>query len=163
MTYCAGNVSFWTIWYAGGFNNCFADTVKAAVLALLMGICGFFEIRMYRKFGTRLDPGLLKPTPKLYIVQMVLSALIVIIQPIRLAVRFLSIIYGQQLFLDIVGTVVWAASICMIFVERNFDLPAAPGRGHSIYLNVFWGSALAVDTLEFVNVGGDEWYFQAGS
>lgn len=94
---------------------------------------------------------------------MFLCVLVYLTQIIRLCLRFLSIVFGYQLVLDSVESVVYGASGVMVYVERNFDLPSQPGRGHSIYLNIFWGAALAVDTLQFVNVGGDEWFFKAQS
>lgn len=58
------------------------------------------------------------------------------------------------------GMLVWGVSTYLIYLERNYDLPGPPGRHrHSLYLTIFWGVALLVDTMYFLNVRGTQWFF----
>jgi len=66
---------------------------------------------------------------------------------------------GYSIFYNVMGVYIWFMSTVLTMMERNCDLPSTPGRGHSILLNVFWGGALAFDTLNFVNFNSDAWYF----
>lgn len=180
MNYCAQGQPFGEIWLRGALNPCFIDTLTAVVVALLMGICATIELRVYVRHGTALDKELLgsfsvsrrcrevdkvgvdlgRP-PFLYAVQLALSGLLFAVQPARLIVRSLDgTLYGHMLVKDVVLSVVWLMSTLLVYIERNYDLPTQPLRGHSIYLIIFWGISLLVDTVYFVNLGGEYWYFQ---
>jgi hypothetical protein len=61
---------------------------------------------------------------------------------------------------DSVLAIVWIISAVLVVVERCFDLPTQPSARHSIYLILFWGMALVVDSFYLINMGGEYWYFR---
>jgi hypothetical protein len=59
MDYCHADQPFGSVWLKGAFNPCFMDTFAAVLVALLMGVCATFELRMYVRHGTKLHNDML--------------------------------------------------------------------------------------------------------
>lgn len=161
MLYCPPNITFLTIWYQRAFSLCFVDTVSVVVLTALMVTFGTAELLMYRRYGSRLDDAWLRPVPKLYIMQICCNVVLISCPFVWFGLRYWvnEAFYGYTIVYNILAFYVWSMSLWLLILERNFDLPTPPSAGHSALLNSFWGLALALDSLNFVNFNGDQWYF----
>jgi hypothetical protein len=161
MLYCPPNVTFSVVWYEGGFSPCFIDTLTGIILGFYMLIFGTGELYFYWRYGTPIESSLLRPRPILYMVQIAANVLLMLAPFVWLALRIWqrTHFYGFSIFYNVIGFYVWSMSTSLTVMERSCDLPSTPGRGHSVLLNVFWGAALALDTLNFVNFNGEAWYF----
>ncbi|KRX15076.1 Tyrosine-protein phosphatase 1 [Trichinella nelsoni] len=161
MPYCPPNVTFYTVWYDRGFNPCFIDSVVIFVLGTMMLTFGCAELAMYIRHGTRLSQQLLNRLPKMYIVQVCFHVILLFI-PVILTILHYAFnleFYGYIVLYNIVFVCNWATALLLLFMERNYDLPSTPARGHSITLNLFWGLSFALESAVFVNFNSQRWFF----
>uniref|UniRef100_A0A5S6QMC0 Uncharacterized protein n=1 Tax=Trichuris muris TaxID=70415 RepID=A0A5S6QMC0_TRIMR len=161
MQYCPPNVTFYTVWYDKGFNGCFIDTIIAVTLGFMMLIFGNAELCMYVRYSSRLDVRLLSRTPPLYIVQVFLTVMLILAPILWSLLRYAYGLpfYGYNVLYNVAFVYNWAVSLLLLYLERYYDLPSPPTRGHSVTLNIFWGSSLALESLLFVNFNGKRWFF----
>lgn len=161
MDYCPPNRTLSDIWIDNGFSGCFLLTVTGSILSGLMLFFGIAEMRMYCKFGSPVDEGL-KTHSKLYWIQMLSGVILILLPIVQIGLAGFNVtemLYGYLLFFGVSEFFIWIGSFILIQVERNFDLPTPPPRGHSVFLIVFWGCAFVVDNLMLVNFNGKHWYF----
>ncbi|VDP10089.1 unnamed protein product [Soboliphyme baturini] len=161
MSYCPPNVTFYTVWYEKGVSVCFLDTFCAFLLGSAMLIFGNAELWMYSRYGSILDRRLLSHPPLLYYGHLLCNVLLVMLSIVWLLVRYETSlqIYGYNILHCTVDSYCWLMSLLLIVLERNFDLPSTPARGHSVFLNIFWAASFALETLMVFNFNGQLWYF----
>jgi hypothetical protein len=50
-------------------------------------------------------------------------------------------------------------SAMLINVERNYLLPSLPPRGHGLVLLFFWTLVLISESVSFINLNREDWWF----
>src|SRR5438128_1625741 len=105
MLYCPANITSAVVWYDGGFSPCFIDTVTAIILGVYMLFFGTGELYFYWQYGTPIESCLLRPRPKLYVVQLCCNVLLTVVPFVWLGLRFWqhSQFYGFSIFYNAVG------------------------------------------------------------
>ena len=68
QSFCPPNITFFEIWVNHGMSKCFMDTVSTSIISLYILIFGSFQLRMYHKHATDVNPNIL-PKSKLYKLQ----------------------------------------------------------------------------------------------
>ena len=58
MLYCPPNVTLSDVWVNHGFSICFFDTVTASVVGGFILIFGLVQLRLYKRYATRLENGI---------------------------------------------------------------------------------------------------------
>uniref|UniRef100_A0A915IFN0 Tyrosine-protein phosphatase domain-containing protein n=1 Tax=Romanomermis culicivorax TaxID=13658 RepID=A0A915IFN0_ROMCU len=119
------------------------------------------ELHMYRIYGSKIQSAWLRPRPKLWILQIFCTSTLICLPLILCLFKFWindGIFYGYTLLSTLFYVYAWLISLILLIIERNYDLPATPGVGHSILLNVFWALAMTADLMYFVNFNGKQWY-----
>jgi len=103
MRYCPENISISEVWVNGGTSQCFMDTVTTACTATWLTLLGTIQLRMYRKFGSRIDLPL--PQSKLYVIQIFLIILLLCSSVARFLVQVVMInhyeVYGYMVCLKL--------------------------------------------------------------
>jgi hypothetical protein len=50
-------------------------------------------------------------------------------------------------------------SAVLIILECNYLLPSVPARGHGMVLLFFWTLVLTSESLSFINLNREDWWF----
>ncbi|VEN58269.1 unnamed protein product [Callosobruchus maculatus] len=162
ISYCPPNITIWDIWVDHGTSQCFMDTVTTSVITCFILIAGTLQLCMYRKYGTEVSPAHL-PTSKLYYLQLFLTIFLPILEVTRFALQATILndktIYGYMILSLVMTVVAYPFSIWVIKVERHYQLPSLPPRGHGIVLLVFWSLTFIAENLAFLNLGQQNWWF----
>ncbi|XP_066996490.2 ATP-binding cassette sub-family B member 6 [Anabrus simplex] len=162
MLYCPPNVTLSEVWVNHGTSRCFMETISPSIVAGILFIFGAFEVRMYRKYGTRIS-SISLPQSNLYHLQIFLSILMPLIAAARFVVQFTllygGVVYGYMILSLILTVAVYPFSIFLIILERNYLLPSVPPQGHGIILLLFWTLNLIVQNLSFLNLRQERWWF----
>ncbi|PSN53264.1 ATP-binding cassette sub-family B member 6 [Blattella germanica] len=163
MRYCPPNVTLNEIWINHGTSQCFMETVSVSVTAGLFFIFGSAQLWIYKKYATQIWESPL-PISKLFIAQIFFTFLL----PILAIVRFIlqaTVLNGGAVYWYMILSVVLTAlmfpfSVILIYWERNFQLPASPTHGHGLVLLMFWTLVLISESLSFINLRREDWWFQ---
>ncbi|XP_017031761.1 ATP-binding cassette sub-family B member 6 [Drosophila kikkawai] len=163
MRYCPPNVTLSEVWTQHGISHCFMDTVGPAVYGGFLLLFGCIQLLMYRKYATRITDPTQISRSRLYALQLFLLLLL----PVLAAIRFLlnariytdSTVYGYMLFSTGVVCFCYPFSICLIYKERFYQLPSTPTRGHGLILLLFWTLAFINESLAFINLRHEDWWF----
>ncbi|EDW81071.1 uncharacterized protein Dwil_GK11860 [Drosophila willistoni] len=164
MLYCPPNVTLSTVWINHGISHCFMDTVGPSIYGGFLLIFGSIQLLMYRKYATRItDPTHISKS-RLYALQLFLLLFV----PVLALTRFFlnariyvdSAVYGYMIFSTCLICFVYPFSICLILKERFYQLPSLPTRGHGLILLLFFTLAFINESLSFINLRRDDWWFQ---
>lgn len=163
MLYCPPNVTFSQIWIDHGISHCFMDTVGPAVCGGFMILFGLIQLLMYRKYATRItDPTLISKS-RLYGLQLFLLCFFPMLQLVRFLLNARiydgSAVYGYMILSTVFICVAYPFSICLVIKERNYQLPSVPTRGHGLVLLLFWTLAFINESLAFINLRHEDWWF----
>ncbi|XP_046805510.1 ATP-binding cassette sub-family B member 6 [Lucilia cuprina] len=163
MLYCPPNVTFSQIWLNHGISHCFMDTVGTSVCAGVMILFGLVQLYMYRKYAVRIsDPALLVKS-RLYGLQLFLLCFFPMLQLVRFLLNARiydnSAVYGYMILSTVLICVSYPFSICLVHKERHFQLPSVPTRGHGLVLLLFWTLAFINESLAFINLRHEDWWF----
>uniref|UniRef100_A0A1B0AAF4 ATP-binding cassette sub-family B member 6 n=1 Tax=Glossina pallidipes TaxID=7398 RepID=A0A1B0AAF4_GLOPL len=163
MLYCPPNVTFSQIWINHGISHCFMDTVGAAICCGFILISGGIQLLMYHRYATRITDPTLISRSRLYALQLLLICLFPILQLVRFilnaSVYTDSAIYGYMILSTILICLAYPFSVCLILKERHYQLPSVPTRGHGLILLVFWTLAFINESLAFINLKHEDWWF----
>ncbi|XP_043655583.1 ATP-binding cassette sub-family B member 6 [Drosophila teissieri] len=163
MLYCPPNVTLSDVWTQHGISHCFMDTVGPAVYGGFLLLFGCIQLLMYRRYATRItDPTQISKS-RLFALQLFLLLLL----PVLAVLRFLmnariypdSAVYGYMIFSTCVVCSSYPFSICLILKERYYQLPSMPTRGHGLVLLLFWTLAFINESLAFMNLRHEDWWF----
>ncbi|KAH8389401.1 hypothetical protein KR200_008632 [Drosophila serrata] len=182
MRYCPPNVTLSEVWTQHGISHCFMDTVGPAVYGGFLLLFGCIQLLMYRKYATRITDPTQISRSRLFALQLFLLLLL----PMLAAIRFLlnariytdSTVYGYmvsvdknrepnalcniipiQIFSTSIVCFCYPFSICLILKERFYQLPSTPTRGHGLILLLFWTLAFINESLAFINLRHEDWWF----
>ncbi|KAH8382638.1 hypothetical protein KR009_004511 [Drosophila setifemur] len=163
MLYCPPNVTLSEVWTQHGISHCFMDTVGPAVYGGFLILFGCIQLLMYRKYATPITNPAQISKSRLYAVQLFLLFLL----PVLALIRFLmnarvypdSAVYGYMIFSTVMVWVAYPFSVCLIFKERYYQLPSVPTRGHGLILLLFWTLAFINESLAFINLRHEDWWF----
>ncbi|XP_017141348.1 ATP-binding cassette sub-family B member 6, mitochondrial [Drosophila miranda] len=167
MLYCPPNVTLREVWTKHGISHCFMDTVGPSVYGGFILLFGCIQLLMYRRYATRItDPTQISKS-RLYALQLFLLFLL----PVLAVMRFFlnariytdSAVYGYMIFSTVVVCFAYPFSICLILKERFYLLPSVPTRGHGLVLLLFWTLAFINESLAFINLRHEDWWFNLKS
>lgn len=183
MLYCPPNVTLSQIWIDHGISHCFMDTVGSSVCGGFMIVFGLIQLLMYRKYAIRITDPTLISRSRLYGLQLFLLAFFPFLQSVRFLLNARiyegSAIYGYMVrnfknifwfnfiwfhvFFQILSTcficVAYPLSMCLVIKERLYQLPSVPTRGHGLVLLLFWTLAFINESLAFINLRHEDWWF----
>ncbi|KDR08849.1 ATP-binding cassette sub-family B member 6, mitochondrial isoform X3 [Zootermopsis nevadensis] len=162
MLYCPPNVTLGEVWINNGTSQCFMETLTVSITAGILLLFGSAQFWMYKKYGTRVAQ-LSLPRSKLYYAQIFITFLL----PILAVVRFIlqatvlkgGFVYGYMILSLLLTIAMFPFSAILIILERNYLLPSVPTRGHGLVLLFFWTLVLASESLSFINLNRDDWWF----
>lgn len=162
MRYCPLNVTLGEVWINHGTSQCFMETLTVSITAGLLFLFGSAQLWIYRKYGTQLAQ-LSLPRSKLYHAQLFFTFLL----PVLAAVRFIlqatvlngGIVYGYMILSVLLTIAMFPFSAFLIILERNYLLPSVPTRGHGLVLLFFWTLVLISESLSFINLNREDWWF----
>ncbi|XP_017103824.2 ATP-binding cassette sub-family B member 6 [Drosophila bipectinata] len=167
MLYCPPNVTLSEVWTKHGISHCFMDTVGPAVYGGFLVLFGCIQLLMYRKYATRITDPTQFSRSRLYAVQLFLLLFLPVVALLRffLNARIYpdSVVYGYMIFSTCVVCVSYPFSICLILKERFYQLPSVPTRGHGLILLLFWTLAFINESLAFINLRHEDWWFHLKS
>ncbi|XP_022219589.1 ATP-binding cassette sub-family B member 6, mitochondrial [Drosophila obscura] len=167
MLYCPPNVTLSEVWTNHGISHCFMDTVGPSVYGGFLLLFGCIQLLMYRKYATRItDPTQISKS-RLYALQLFLLFLL----PVLAVMRFFlnariytdSAVYGYMIYSTAVVCFAYPFCICLILKERFYQLPSVPTRGHGLILLLFWTLAFINESLAFINLRHEDWWFNLKS
>ncbi|XP_034664606.1 ATP-binding cassette sub-family B member 6, mitochondrial [Drosophila subobscura] len=167
MLYCPPNVTLSEVWTNHGISHCFMDTVGPSVYGGFILLFGCIQLLMYRKYATRItDPTQISKS-RLYALQLFLLLLL----PVLAVMRFFlnariytdSAVYGYMIYSTAVVCFAYPFSICLTLKERFYQLPSVPTRGHGLILLLFWTLAFINESLAFINLRHEDWWFNLKS
>uniref|UniRef100_A0A1I8QBP0 ATP-binding cassette sub-family B member 6 n=1 Tax=Stomoxys calcitrans TaxID=35570 RepID=A0A1I8QBP0_STOCA len=163
MLYCPPNVTLSQIWINHGISHCFMDTVGSAVCCGFLMIFGLMQLMMYMKYATRITDPTLIPKSRLYGFQLFLLAFFPALQLIRFLLNARiyegSAVYGYMILSTCFICVAYPMSIYLVIKERWYQLPSLPTRGHGLVLLLFWTLAFINESLAFINLRHEDWWF----
>ncbi|CAH2003078.1 unnamed protein product [Acanthoscelides obtectus] len=166
ISYCPPNITIWEVWVDHGTSQCFMDTITSTVIAGFILIAGTLQLCMYRKYGTEVSPTHL-PTSKLYYLQLFLTIFLPVLEVARFALQATILndksIYGYMIVSLLMTVIAYPFSLWVIRVERHYQLPSLPPRGHGIVLLIFWALTFMSENLAFLNLGQENWWFKLKS
>ncbi|XP_005191059.1 ATP-binding cassette sub-family B member 6 [Musca domestica] len=163
MLYCPPNVTLSQVWIDHGISHCFMDTVGWSVCGGFMILFGLIQLLMYRKYATRItDPTLISKS-RLYGLQLFLLAFFPGLQLVRFLLNARiyegSAVYGYMILATCLICVAYPLSMCLVVKERLYQLPSVPTRGHGLVLLLFWTLAFINESLAFINLRNEDWWF----
>ncbi|XP_030375007.1 ATP-binding cassette sub-family B member 6, mitochondrial [Scaptodrosophila lebanonensis] len=163
MLYCPPNVTLNEIWVNHGISHCFMDTVGPAVCGGMLLIFGTIQLFMYRQYAIPItDPTLISKS-RLYALQLFLLFFMPVLALLRFFVNSRiyvdSATYGYMIFSTAFICFAYPFSIVLIRKERHFQLPSLPTRGHGLTLLLFWTLAFINESLAFINLRQEDWWF----
>ncbi|KAJ9597259.1 hypothetical protein L9F63_011895, partial [Diploptera punctata] len=162
MKYCPPNITLDEIWVNHGTSQCFMETVSVSVTAGLLFLFGSAQLWMYKKYGTQVVQSSL-PVSKLYHVQIFFTFLLPLLAITRFVLQTTILnggaIYGYMIVSVVLTTFMFPYSAVLIYWERNYLLPSVPTRGHGLVLLFFWTLVLISESLSFLNLRREDWWF----
>lgn len=162
MQYCPPNVTLSEVWINHGTSQCFMETLTVSITAGLLLLFGSAQLWMYTKYGTQLTQSSL-PRSKLYYIQIFITFLLPVIAVVRFILQATVIngglVCGYMILSLVLTITMFPFSAILIIVERNYLLPSVPSRGHGLILLFFWTSVLISESLSFINLNREDWWF----
>ncbi|XP_069668711.1 ATP-binding cassette sub-family B member 6 isoform X2 [Periplaneta americana] len=162
MLYCPPNTTFSEVWVNHGTSQCFMETITMAVSAGFLLLFGSAQLWMYKKYGTRVSQ-LSLPYSKLYYVQLFFTFFLPALAIVRLILQGTvfhdRVIYGYMILSVLLTVAMFPFSAILIIWERNYLLPSVPARGHGLILLLFWTLVLIAESLSFINLRREDWWF----
>lgn len=166
MHYCPPNVTFLNPWVKHGLSHCFADTVSSAFIFSFILLFGGIQIRMYIKYSSDLDRRVF-PKSFLYKLQILCHYTLPLLAFIRLILQskvfYDEIIYGYMILNVCLYSLSFPIALYLLYLERHKALPSIPTRGHGLVLLVYWTSLFVAETLTFLNLQNEKWWFHLSS
>lgn len=162
MLYCPNNTTISVVWIHRGFSPCFLYTVTSAVQIGIMLIFGTAELIMYKRYRNRVDTNL-KPKSKLYLCHIMAICMLIGHPTIRLLLQLAAFkreVFIYEILRAVFETLSWLYLLILVWVERNFDLPSPPSRGHGIILLIFVSLSFVFQNLYLMSINSPIWYFQ---
>ncbi|XP_066517827.1 ATP-binding cassette sub-family B member 6 [Hoplias malabaricus] len=158
-SYCETGVSMQQVWVEGGLTPCFFFTLVPSVLLSFALVLGTIHGVCYGRYGTEMEPKYV-PRSRLYGLQMLLSALLVLQAVIWTAVRATLVgLYGYVLLYGCLTALGWIWACVCLRMERRRVLVRERTRGHSAVLLLFWTLAFVAENLAFVSWTSPQWWW----
>ncbi|XP_054265691.1 ATP-binding cassette sub-family B member 6-like [Macrosteles quadrilineatus] len=166
MLYCPPNITITTLWVDNGISECFMATQTAVLTGIFIIFFGSIQLWMYRKYGTPVSMDLLPSSP-LYYFQIFITFVLCALALLRFILQVIlfkpGVIYGYMIVWTSVSMISFIFSAVLVWVERHFQLPTVPARGHGLVLLLFWTFLFSMENLTFVNLGRHDWWFHPSS
>ncbi|XP_072513309.1 ATP-binding cassette sub-family B member 6 [Salminus brasiliensis] len=159
QSYCEAGVSMHQVWVEGGMTPCFFFTLVPSVLLSLALVLGALHGLCYGRYGATMEPKYV-PRSRLYNLQMLLSALLVLQAVVWTVVRaVLEGLYGYVLLYGCLTALGWIWACVSLRLERRRVLVRERTRGHSAVLLLYWALAFAAENVAFVSWTSPQWWW----
>ncbi|XP_035774061.1 ATP-binding cassette sub-family B member 6, mitochondrial-like [Anopheles albimanus] len=162
MHFCPNDTSMDVIWFNHGISQCFMDTVAMGTIGTFMLLCGTWQLIMYRRYATEVDPVEIRKS-RLYNFQVFLHILLPLLTVARFVLEGFVLepaqVYGFMILSISVALFAYPFSIVLLVQERHYQLPTSRTAGHGVVLLLFWTMLFITQNIAFVNLNyGDGWF-----
>ncbi|XP_049532979.1 ATP-binding cassette sub-family B member 6 [Anopheles darlingi] len=162
MQFCPNDTSMDVIWFNHGISQCFMDTVAMGAIGTFMLLCGTWQLIMYRRYATEVDPVEIRKS-RLYNFQVFLLILLPLLTVARFVLEGFVLepaqVYGFMILSISVALFAYPFSIVLLVKERHYQLPTSRTAGHGVILLLFWTMLFITQNIAFVNLNyGDGWF-----
>lgn len=162
MRYCPPNVTLGQFWLDHGVSPCLMDTIVAPVVGGFLLFFGTVQLWIYRKYASPVSEYSLN-TSKLFLLQQFCLMTLPLLCVSRFGLQlfyFHDPIYGHMILSTSLFACSALYSYALLLVERKYQLPSVPSRGHGVILLVYWTLLFVAENLSFVNIKQKGWWFQ---
>uniref|UniRef100_A0A2M4A9K2 ATP-binding cassette sub-family B member 6 n=1 Tax=Anopheles triannulatus TaxID=58253 RepID=A0A2M4A9K2_9DIPT len=127
-----------------------------------MLLCGTWQLIMYRRYATEVDPVEIRKS-RLYNFQVFLLVLLPLLTVARFVLEGFVLepaqVYGFMILSISVALFAYPFSIVLLVQERHYQLPTSRTAGHGVVLLLFWTMLFITQNIAFINLNyGDGWF-----